>query len=139
MITIQSHVVADRSTVWKCYTDPAHIVNWNAASDDWCCPHASNDCRVGGLYRARMESKDQSMGFDFEGTYYDVVEGERLAYTIADGRDVQIMFATMNGATQVTIQFEAETMNPEDLQRQGWQAILDRFKLYTEKTVGERP
>jgi len=135
MITVQTVIQADRATVWACYTAPEHIINWNAASDDWCCPSASNELRVGGRYSARMESRDQTMGFDFEAVYDEVMPIERLVYTIADGRKVSILFSTRDEQTTVTIHFEAETVHPEALQQQGWQSILDRFKHYVERVA----
>jgi uncharacterized protein YndB with AHSA1/START domain len=132
-ITIQATITADQKIVWEYYTNPHHITNWNFAIDTWHCPTASNDLRVGGKYIARMEAKDGSFGFDFEGVYDEVVEGQRLAYTMPDGRKVIVDFNSMGDKTSVTVTFDAETENSLDLQRQGWQSILNNFQKYTEE------
>lgn len=131
-ILIHAIVLADIEKVWDYYTRPEHITKWNFASDDWQCPHASNDMRVGGKYLARMEAKDGSFGFDFEAVYEQIIVGERFSYTMPDGREVQVTFKDADGKTEVSINFDAETENSIELQRQGWQAILDNFKKYTE-------
>ena len=131
-ITIQTIISADIKKVWDYYTRPEHITKWNFASDDWQCPHASNDMQVGGKYIARMEAKDGSFGFDFEAVYEQITVAERFSYTMPDGREVQVTFKDAEGKTQVGINFDAETENPVELQQQGWQAILDNFKKYTE-------
>ena len=121
--------------VWTCWTDPGHIMQWNAASDDWHCPHAENDLRVGGRFTSRMESRDGSFGFDFRGTYTAVEPRSRLAYTMEDGRICSVQFDADAQGTRVAETFDAENENPVDMQRNGWQAILDRFKQYVEKRV----
>lgn len=131
-ILIHAIVLADIEKVWDYYTRPEHITKWNFASDDWQCPHASNDMRVGGKYLARMEAKDGSFGFDFEAVYEQIIVAERFSYTMPDGREVQVTFKDADGKTEVSINFDAETENSIELQRQGWQAILDNFKKYTE-------
>ncbi len=132
-ITIQATVKAEIAKVWKYYTNPEHIIHWNFASDDWCCPSASNDLKVGGKYIARMEAKDGSFGFDFEAIYDEIVAPQTLTYTMTDGRKVNVSLHEANGATEVTVIFEAENENPIDLQQQGWQMILNNFKAYVEK------
>lgn len=132
-IIIQAIVSADIEKVWDYYTRPEHITKWNFASDDWQCPHASNDMQVGGKYIARMEAKDGSFGFDFEAVYDQILVGERFSYTMPDGRVVDVTFNDVDGKTEVSISFDAETENSIELQRQGWQAILDNFKKYTER------
>ncbi|GAB4493132.1 MAG: SRPBCC family protein [Raineya sp.] len=131
-ITISAWVNANKQKVWDYYTQPEHITQWNFALDTWHCPYASNDLRVGGRYVARMEAKDGSFGFDFEGTYNEVVSGEKLVFTMPDQRVVQVNFKELNNKTQVTVTFDAENQNPVEMQQQGWQAILDNFKKYTE-------
>ena len=131
-ITVEAVVAADTKKVWDAWTQPVHITKWNFASDDWQCPRAENDLRVGGKYAARMEAKDGSFGFDFEAIYDEVHEGKRSAYTMADGRKATTDFTDMGGATKVTTIFDAEGANPVDMQRAGWQAILDNFKKYVE-------
>ena len=132
VITVQTTVQAPVEKVWKLWTTPEHITKWNNASDDWHTPRASNDLRVGGKFLARMEARDGSMGFDFEGTYKSVKPNELLEYDIADGRKVQVAFKANGTNTTVVENFEAETSNPVELQRGGWQAILDNFKKYAE-------
>jgi len=132
-ITISAFVNASAQTAWNCYTQPEHIVNWNFATDDWQCPSASNDLRPGGIYAARMEAKDGSCGFDFEATYTAVEPNKSLTYVIADGREVTTTFEEQNGMTSVTTVFEAEKVNPAQMQQAGWQAILDNFKKYCER------
>lgn len=135
MIAVQTTVRAPLEMVWSYWTEPQHIQAWNAASDDWHTPHATNDVRVGGQFTARMEAKDKSVGFDFAGTYTDVVPRARLAYTMGDGRKVEITFDETADGVNVVESFDAEEMNPVEMQRAGWQAILDRFKTYTEAHV----
>jgi uncharacterized protein YndB with AHSA1/START domain len=131
-ITITADVAAPPSTVWKAYTAPEHITRWNFASDDWCCPSASNDLRVGGAYSARMEAKDGSFGFDFT-AIYEAIEPERsFTYRMEDGRIVTTTFEQLDDTTRVTTVFYAETENHVDMQRDGWQAILNNFKAHAE-------
>ncbi len=132
VLTIESLVAAPISVTWRCWTEPAHITRWNFASDDWCCPSAENDLTPGGRYRARMEAKDGSFGFDFEAIYDEVSDLETLTYTMTDGRRVKTFFEPQNGSTKVTTTFDAEKENSVDMQRQGWQAILNNFKRYVE-------
>lgn len=131
-ITIQANVAAVRKKVWEYYTTPEHITQWNFATDDWTCPTASNDLRVGGKYSARMEAKDGSFGFDFEGIYEEFSDHENYTFIMTDGRKVKVSFDEKGGNTDVVITFDAETQNPVDMQRDGWQAILNNFKKYVE-------
>ena len=133
-IVISAVVASDAKQIWECYTSPEHITQWNFAADSWCCPSASNDLREGGRYVARMEAKDGSFGFDFEAQYTEVVPYEKLTYEMADGRKASIQFAESDGAMRVTIAFDAEHMNPIEMQRDGWQAILNNFKSYCERS-----
>lgn len=132
-ITVESAVNAPVEKVWKFWTSPEHITKWCNASDDWHAPHAENDVRVGGKFSTRMEAKDGSFGFDFGGVYDQVKLNEVIAYTMGDGRKVNVVFASEANKTKVTETFEAENENPVEMQRGGWQAILDNFKKYTEK------
>jgi uncharacterized protein YndB with AHSA1/START domain len=132
-ITIEATVEASVGKVWDMYTEPQHITQWNHASDDWHSPHAVNDLRVGGTFNFRMEAKDGSEGFDFEGVYTDVVPKEKIAYEMGDGRKVDVMFKDLGEMTQVTVTFDAETQNSLEVQRSGWQAILDNFKKYVDE------
>ncbi|HRA60684.1 MAG TPA: SRPBCC family protein [Bacteroidia bacterium] len=118
--------------VWKLWTSPEHITKWNNASDDWHTPSATNDLRVGGKFTSRMEARDGSMGFDFWGVYDEVKENELIAYTLGDNRKVKVIFSQQEGSTKVVETFEPETMNTHELQRGGWQAILNSFKKYAE-------
>ena len=117
---------------WDCFTKPEHIVKWNFASDDWHTPKAENDLRPGGKFSSRMEAKDGSFGFDFQGTYNEVKTHELISYSIEDGRMVTVRFRADGDETTVTSQFEAEAQNPEEMQKAGWQAILDNFKKHVE-------
>ena len=132
-ITVETTVNAPIEKVWSYYTQPQHVKNWNNASDDWHTPRAENNLQVGGNFVYRMEAKDGSFGFDFGGTYDAVNENEYLEYTIGDGRKVKISFIPQGTSTKVIETFEAETTNSVELQRTGWQSILDNFKKYTEK------
>ena len=132
VITVESIINAPVKKVWEYWTKPEHIVKWNHASEDWHSPWSKNDLRVGGSFSARMEAKDGSMGFDFGGVYNVIKTNEYIEYTIADGRKVQVSFSGSGHQTKVVETFEAESTNPVELQRGGWQAILDNFKKYTE-------
>jgi uncharacterized protein YndB with AHSA1/START domain len=118
--------------VWRFFTEPEHVMGWNNASPDWHTPEAVNDLAVGGKFNYRMESRDKKEGFDFWGTYTEITPCKLIAYTMGDGRKVHIEFHEKNGATHIIETFEAENENPIELQRGGWQAILDNFKTYTE-------
>ena len=131
-VTVQNTVNAPVEKVWEYWTKPEHITRWNHASDDWHSPRAENDLRVGGTFSARMEAKDGSMGFDFSGIYDQVKTNELIEYTMEDGRKVSVKFSGSGNQTKVIETFDAENSNPIELQRGGWQAILDNFKKYVE-------
>ena len=131
-ITVDATVNAPIEKVWKCWTDPADIIQWCFASDDWCAPHAENDLRKGGSFMTRMESKDGKIGFDFGGVYDDVRNHELIAYTMGDGRQVKISFTGNGNQTHVVETFDPENMHSHEMQRAGWQAILDNFKKHAE-------
>lgn len=136
-ITIQVNIDSAIEKVWEFYIQPEHIVKWNNASEDWHTPHAENDLRVGGRFLSRMEAKDGSAGFDFEGTYDAVETYAQLAYTMDDGRQVSVDFISdsedsENAETKVIVTFDPESTNSLDMQREGWQAILNNFKKYVE-------
>jgi len=133
-ITVETLVNASIEKVWSCWTEPAHITQWNAASDDWHTPHAENDLRTGGTFSSRMEAKDGSFGFDFGGTYDEVIPQERIAYTMSDGRKVEITFTQQGEAVKIVETFDAEQENSPEIQKSGWQAIMNSFKTYTEKS-----
>ncbi|MFZ7114896.1 MAG: SRPBCC family protein [Bacteroidota bacterium] len=131
-ILVQASLAADKQKAWDYYTKPEHIIKWNFASDDWHCPRATNDMRVGGKYNARMEAKDGSFAFDFEATYDEIIPGERFQFTMPDGRRVNVSFDNSGSQTNVKVLFDAETVNSIELQRDGWQMILENYKKYTE-------
>ena len=132
-IKVKSEIKAPISKVWQYWTQPEHIEKWNQANEDWLTSKAENDLKKGGKFQYRMEAKDGSTGFDFEGTYEKVKEEEALEYKLADGRKVSVNFSEKEDRTIVEETFEAETENPPEMQKQGWQAILDNFKKYTEE------
>lgn len=123
---------APLTTVWESFTNPEAIKAWNNASPDWHTPHAENDLRVGGTFTSRMEAKDGSEGFDFSGTYTEVMPEQRIAYAMSDGRRVEIDFIAEGDAVRVIETFDPESENTHELQRAGWQSILDNFKRYAE-------
>lgn len=133
-ITIATQINAPASKVWEYYTNPEHVMKWNHASDDWHSPSAENDLRVGGQFKYRMEAKEANAegvleGFDFTGTYTTVEEHRLIQYTMDDGRMVTTTFSeTEPGTTTVEVVFDAETENPIEVQREGWQAILDNLR-----------
>lgn len=131
-ITVETTVNAPVEKVWKAWGEPQHITKWCAASDDWHAPKAENDLRAGGTFSTRMEAKDGSFGFDFGGVYDNVKKNELIEYTMGDGRKVQVTFSPSGGQTKIVETFDAESTNPVEMQRGGWQAILDNFKKYTE-------
>jgi uncharacterized protein YndB with AHSA1/START domain len=130
-ITVQSLVAAELPKVWAYYTQPQHITQWNFAHPSWHCPSASNEVRVGGKYFARMEPRDGGFGFDFEAIYLYVQDLEQFTYEFG-GRQATVLFKEMDGKTEVTVTFDPEDENLLELQREGWQAILDNFKSYAE-------
>jgi uncharacterized protein YndB with AHSA1/START domain len=131
-ITVETIVSAEPERVWDCWTLPEHIVRWNQASADWHTTRAENDLRVGGKFLSRMEAKDGSAGFDFWGVYDAVEPGKQLASTLGDSRKVIVTFEAVRGGTRVVETFEAEEQNAVELQRFGWQSILDNYRRYVE-------
>lgn len=135
-IEVESLVPADRATTWEAWNTPADIERWNAASDDWHTPRSEVDLRVGGEFCHRMEARDGSVGFDFRGTYTRVDAPARLEYRLEDGRQCTVEFEEVEGGTLVRESFDAESENPAELQRQGWQAILDNFARHVGSRAG---
>ena len=133
IITIDIKVKAPLDKAWKVWTSPEHIVNWNFASDDWHCPAATNDVSEGGKFSWRMEAKDGSFGFDFEGTYTKVTPNELLEYDLGDGRPVKVRFRQKGNETIITETFQGEDENTLEQQRYGWQCILNNYKTCVEK------
>ncbi len=131
-ITVETVIKSPIEKVWNYWNDPKHITQWCFASDDWHAPYSENDLQVNGKIKTTMAAKDGSMSFDFEGIYTNVQEHKLIEYTIADGRKVKISFINQGNDTKVVETFEAETLNPIEMQRGGWQAILDNFKKHTE-------
>lgn len=131
-ISVETTLKAPVTKVWEYWTKPEHIVKWNQASDDWHTTSAENDLRTGGKFSSRMEAKDGSFGFDFGGIYDKINENESIEYTLNDDRKVQISFTISGGETKIIELFEAEDTNSLEMQKYGWQAILDNFKKYTE-------
>jgi uncharacterized protein YndB with AHSA1/START domain len=135
LITVETVVNAPINSVWKKWTNPDDIVKWNNASDDWHTTRAENDLKVGGKFLSRMEAKDGSMGFDFSGTYNTVKPNEIIEYTADDNRKVQVHFFDGDDKTTIIEVFEAENENPIEMQKLGWQSILNNFKKYTESKL----
>ena len=131
-VTVETTVKASIEDVWNFWVRPEHITKWNTATPDWHCPKAENDLRDGGKFSSRMEARDGSIGFDFGGTYDEVKIYELIRYTMGDGRKVEILFREKDGETTVTETFDAEDQNSIELQRSGWQSIMDNFKKYAE-------
>ncbi|MEO9022158.1 MAG: SRPBCC family protein [Ginsengibacter sp.] len=131
-ITIETTVNAPVAKVWEYWSKPEHIVKWNQASDDWHTTRAENDLRVGGEFSSRMEAKDGSFGFDFDGIYDEVKKNEYIGYTMGDGRKVKVFFTSQDGGTKVVESFEAENTSSLEMQKTGWQTILHNFKKYSE-------
>lgn len=134
-ITVETFVKSDITSVWKAWNTPEDIKKWNAASEDWHTTSSSVDLREGGQFTSRMEAKDGSMGFDFSGSYIKIVENQLIEYILDDGRSVQVAFHEEGDGVKVVETFEAEASNSPDLQRDGWQAILDNFARFVEGGV----
>lgn len=130
-ISIGVSVRSSLDSAWECWTKPEHITQWNFANSEWKCPFAVNELRVGGEFCWRMESKDGSMGFNYSGTYDQIVPHHFVEKTLDDGRKVQVKFSEENDLIVVREIFEPDE-NDQDLQRKGWQAILENFKKYVE-------
>ena len=130
-ITVEVSVNAPVAAVWQAYTNPDDIVQWNAASDDWHTTRAHVDLRVGGRFSSRMEAKDGSFGFDFEGTYTKVEPNSLLEYAFGD-RTAKVEFAEHATGVNVRVSFDSEQTHSVEQQREGWQAILNRFKHHVE-------
>ena len=130
-ITVETTVAAPVEDVWRAWTTPADIQQWNAASDDWHTTAAAVDLRVGGQFSSRMEAKDGSMGFDFAGTYTKIVSHERIECTFGD-RTLVVQFVQAGNGVTVRETFDADATHAPEQQRAGWQAILDRFARHVE-------
>jgi uncharacterized protein YndB with AHSA1/START domain len=131
-ITVEAVVKARLKQVWDAWNDPADIKQWNSAQDDWHTTRASVDLREGGKFLSRMESRDGSEGFDFEGTYIRIVPNKTIEYRMGDDRQVKVEFVERPDGVLVRESFEIENENPPEVQRQGWQAILNNFARHVE-------
>jgi uncharacterized protein YndB with AHSA1/START domain len=131
-ITVQTTINAPVEKVWATWSEPQHITKWCQASDDWHAPYADNDLKEGGTFKTTMAAKDGSFSFDFGGVYTTVEKNKTIAYEMSDGRKVHVTFSAEGNQTKVVETFDPENQNPLDMQRSGWQAILDNFKKYTE-------
>ena len=131
-ITVEALANAPVAKVWKTWNTPADIMQWNAADPSWHSPSSENDLRTGGKFKHRMEAKDGSVGFDFEGVYDSVDLHKEISYTMPDGRKATTLFAEQSGKTRIETTFDAETENDPEFQKQGWQAILNNFVRYVE-------
>ena len=134
-ITVETIVKAPIAKVWEHWSNPSHIMGWAFASDDWEAPSAENDVRTGGKFKTTMAAKDKSDSFDFAGAYSLVKEHELIEYDMDDGRHVKVEFIEVPEGVKIVETFDPENENSEELQRSGWQAILDNFRKYTEKTT----
>lgn len=132
MITVQGTINAAIDKVWEFWTSPEHITKWSFASPEWHTPYAENDLIEGGKFKSTMAAKDGSMSFDFEGEYTLVEKNKAIEYVLGDGRKVEISFTETPNGVEVIENFDPETQNPEEMQRGGWQAIMDNFKSYVE-------
>lgn len=130
-ITVSATINTSLEKVWDFYTNPKHIINWNFADPSWHCPNAENDMRIGGTYKARMEARDGSFGFDFEAIYTEINQHESFSYEFG-GRKVTVLFKNLDNQTEVIVAFDPESENPIEMQKNGWQLILNNFKSYTE-------
>ena len=131
-IAVSANINAGIDKTWMLWNGPEHITQWNAASPEWHTPKADNDLREGGKFSYRMEAKDGSFGFDFEGIYDEVIPSQKICYSLSDGRKVEISFIEKGDNTEVTETFDADDSHSIELQQTGWQAILDNFKRYVE-------
>ncbi|UZK64649.1 SRPBCC domain-containing protein [Sphingomonas sp. M1-B02] len=135
-ITVAAEVPLSPEEAWRVHTDPSEITRWNFANDQWHCPSATTDLQVGGLHKARMEAKDGSFGFDFEGTYTEVDAPRALTVLLGDGRHSRTTFQPSATGTLVETTFDAETDNSVEMQQQGWQAILSNYGKRAEEVAG---
>ena len=137
LITVSSVVHAPLEVAWKAWTQPEHVTAWNFASDDWECPEASNNLRVGGSFASTMRAKDRSFEFVFGGTHTDVQPHQRIESLMGDGRYMLVEFeAVSSSKTKVTESFEPESENPREMQQGGWQAILENYRKHAESLNG---
>lgn len=132
-ITVETTVRAPIESVWRAYTTPEDIKQWNAASEDWCTTAAAVDLRIGGAFSSRMEAKDGSAGFDFAGVYTNIVQHKLIEYSFGD-RQARVEFDDGPRGVAVRVTFDSESTHSIEQQRAGWQAILDNFKRHVESS-----
>ncbi|KEY20073.1 SRPBCC domain-containing protein [Kaistella antarctica] len=133
LITIEITILKSVTKVWEFFTEPDHITQWNFASDEWTCSSAQNDLQVGGVFNYRMEMKDDDFGFDYKGSYDEIIPLQKIKYHLDDGRKVEVLFEKVDeNTTQVTQAFEPDPQQPELMQREGWYSILDNFHKHVE-------
>lgn len=135
LIKVETFIEGDKELVWECWTNPKHIINWYFATEDWHTPKAINDFKVDGLFSFRMEAKDGSRGFDFAGRYKEIYKYKEIRYSLEDGREVDVIFREIDQRVLVTEIFEAELTISIEMQKKGWQSILDNFKLYVDSLI----
>ena len=133
LITVQSNIHAPVEKVWGFFTNPQHIINWNFAIPEWHCPSATNQLEVGGEFHYTMAARDNSMSFDFWGTYQKIEKEKNIEILLGDGRSMLVTFEMTDATTIITEKFEPENENPVEMQQTGWQMILDNFKRYVEQ------
>jgi uncharacterized protein YndB with AHSA1/START domain len=133
LITVQSNIHAPVQKVWEFFTNPQHVINWNFAMPEWHCPSATNQLEVGGEFHYIMAARDNSMSFDFWGTYQKVEKEKNIEILLGDGRSMLVTFEMTDATTIITEKFEPEKENPVEMQQAGWQMILDNFKRYVEQ------
>jgi uncharacterized protein YndB with AHSA1/START domain len=131
-ITITSSIKAPIAKVWECWTNPEHVKNWNFASIEWHCPDAKNNLTIGGEFHYTMAAKDNSMSFDFWGTYQDIIIEKQIEIVLGDERKLRVTFEEIEDGVLLTEAFEPEHENPIEIQQTGWQMIVDNFKKYVE-------
>ena len=136
-ITVQNTIEAPIEIVWEYWTNPEHVKNWNFASNDWHCPSASNELKVGGEFHYIMAAKDGSVEFDFCGTFTNIITYQSIQIFLEDGREVNLQFKKEGDDTKLIETFEPEEVNSLELQKQGWQAILNNFKFYVEQVFAK--
>ncbi len=134
VITVEATIQSSIEKIWECWSDPKHIIHWNNASDDWYTPKAENDLKVNGTFTYTMAARDGSMSFDFGGVYTKVEKFKTIEYTMGDGRKAINDFMPSGNHVKVITKFEAESENPIEMQKGGWQAIFDNFKKYVESS-----
>ena len=132
-IHIETTILKPVAKVWEYFTQPKHITQWNFAHESWTCPNAINNLQIGGEFNFRMEAKDKSFGFDFKGTYDEIIPFKKIKYHLENGRNVDVLFEKIDeNTTKITEIFEPDSAQPEQMQKDGWYAILENFRIHVE-------